>query len=160
MKRYISLAIEKEIYDRLSEWCKTNNINLIRKGISVIGSSLVQYFNMKGDTSDFQKLKTAFPEVIETGVAKLGNILDCDSVTLQNFCGILKAQEEALEKEQFAESWFTEFINNIDSVEGLREIEKYNLTNDCRRILESRICAASGKLDPYLQYLDEQTSNM
>lgn len=158
MKRYISLAIEKETYDKLSEWCNSQRINLVRKELCLTGKKMMQYFNMEGNTSDYEKLKAAFPEVIETGVAKLGNILDCDSETLQNFCGILKAQEEALKKEQFAESWFTEFLCHINSIEGLEEIEKYNLTDGCRRILKSRIYVVSEMTDPYLGWLETTTN--
>lgn len=158
MKRYISLAIEKEIFDELLEWCTSQRINYVRKGLCVTGNKIIQYFNMEGDTSDYQKVKEAFPGIIETGAAKLGNLLDCDSETLQNFCGILKAQEEALKKEQFAEEWFMKFLAQINSFEGLKEIEKYNLTDGCRRILESRICVVSGITDPYINYLERNVN--
>lgn len=121
MKRYILLAIEKETYDKLSEWCNSQRINLVREELCLTGKKMMQYFGMEGYTSDYLKLKAAFPGVIEIEVIKLENVLDCHSKIRQSLCEISKIRKEVFEAKQLAESRFKELYNRISSVEGLEE---------------------------------------
>lgn len=154
MKRYITLVTMNEYWSTIENWCRDNAIPLVDK----YRERNLHYFNMKGSTETYEKLKADIPGVFLTGYAEIGNILDCDSEMLSEFYGIMEAQQAAIERSHSAEHWLVMWMLKTDSIDALNKVLKYSdsMTDVSVHLIKERIKTLTGEPDDYEKQLGKR----
>lgn len=162
MKRHITLLIENasiEDINKLQTYCNENLLNFeYRYGREWKGGTLLNYwkegiaplyyFQIFGDTEDFNKLNEFMNnQIILTDFAEICNIADMDDKFEKELINCIKLMKENISSDHKSNRAFLDFIMPIKDVKILEALNMYScyMTEHQKQILKDRIDICSNQ---------------
>jgi hypothetical protein len=162
MKREITLMVyvngENNTWvNEIAQFCSLNEIKIVKSSFRYDNYKTMYDFVIEGNTNDYSKLKNEFGDKLyETYYAELGNILDLDKETFEEWVNVLNLFHDKIFSDNKLSSKFLSLLKNLDDVSKIIYLKKYILSDFAHELVDSRISVLTGQKNNFEIRLDRE----